>query len=162
MIKLFIPIEPMGAVRTTQRQKFMDERAQRYRTYKQHIALLARQTIHLPSENPILADITFYMPFPSSWSGKKKERNNGLIHTSKPDIDNMVKGVFDSLNKIAWKDDNQVFEIHSKKMYSYNPGIAVEIWELEEDANEEQSKAKAEAQEDYRQKGKGPSKAGIS
>lgn len=131
MIKLFIPIEPMGAVRTTQRQKFVDKRAQKYHTYKQQIALLAKEQINTPSESPIMADITFYMPIPSNWSAKKKERMNGAVHRSKPDIDNLIKGLFDSFNKIAWKDDNQVFEVHSKKVYSFNPGIGVEIWEQE-------------------------------
>jgi Holliday junction resolvase RusA-like endonuclease len=132
MIKLFIPIIPMGAVRTTQKQKFVDERAKRYHTYKQQIAFLAKQHIRTPSNCPILAEITFYMPMPQSWSQKKKDRYNGSIHRSKPDIDNLIKGLFDSLNKIAWKDDNQVYEVHCKKMYSYNPGIGIEIWEMEE------------------------------
>jgi Holliday junction resolvase RusA-like endonuclease len=132
MIKLFIPIFPMGAVRTTQKQKFVDERAQRYFSYKHQIAMLVKQHIHRPSEFPILVDVTFYMPMPASWSGKKKERHNGQIHKSKPDIDNLIKGLFDSLNKIAWKDDNLVYEVHSKKVYSFNPGIAFEIWELKE------------------------------
>ncbi|NRD80308.1 RusA family crossover junction endodeoxyribonuclease [Bacillus sp. BRMEA1] len=148
MIKLFIPIEPMGAVRTTQKQKFMDKRAMRYRTYKQHIALLVKQHIKSPTNSPILADITFYMPMPSSWSGKKKERMNGAIHRSKPDIDNMVKGLFDSFNKIVWKDDNQVCEVHSKKVYSFNPGIGVEIWELEDEVNGEQGQTKKKIKKD--------------
>lgn len=122
----------MGAVRTTQKQKFVDERAKKYHSYKQKIALLTKQHIKKPTESPIMADITFYMPMPASWSGKKKERLNGAVHKSKPDIDNLIKGCFDAFNKIAWKDDNQVFEVHSKKVYSYNPGIGVEIWELEE------------------------------
>jgi Holliday junction resolvase RusA-like endonuclease len=133
MIKLFIPIKPMGAVRTTQKQKFVDKRAQRYLTYKQQIALLVSKQIEKPSDRPILADITFYMPMPNSWSGKKKERLNGQIHTSKPDIDNLIKGVFDAINGICWKDDRQVYEVHSKKFYSFNPGIGIEIWELEEE-----------------------------
>ncbi|MFE8697952.1 RusA family crossover junction endodeoxyribonuclease [Cytobacillus sp. FJAT-53684] len=133
MNKLFIPIIPMGAVRTTQKQKYVDERARRYHAYKQQIAILANQHIRTPSNCPILADITFYMPIPKSWSQKKKERYNGYIHRSKPDIDNLIKGLFDSLNTIAWKDDNQVYEVHSKKMYSFNPGIGIEIWELNEE-----------------------------
>jgi Holliday junction resolvase RusA-like endonuclease len=132
MIKLFIPIKPMGAVRTTQKQKFVDERAKKYHTYKQHIALLTRQQIRTPSAKPIMADVTFYMPIPTSWSGVKKEQHDGAMHTSKPDIDNLIKGLFDSFNKIAWKDDNQVYEVHSIKKYSFNPGIGVEIWELDE------------------------------
>lgn len=131
MIKLFIPIIPMGAVRTTQRQKWVDERAKRYITYKQQIALFIKQQIKTTSEKPIEATVTFYMPIPNSWSQKKKERMNGSVHISKPDVDNLIKGVFDSLNKIVWKDDNQVYEVHSKKVYSFNPGIEINIQESE-------------------------------
>lgn len=152
MIKLFIPIVPMGAVRTTQRQKWVDKRAQRYFTYKQQIALLAKQYIHTPSDKPILVDIAFYMPIPDSWSKKKKERFNGAVHTSKADIDNLIKGCFDAINKIAWQDDRQVYEVHSRKMYSFNPGIALEIWELEDEDHDEQNKAKTST-------AKAPSKA---
>jgi Holliday junction resolvase RusA-like endonuclease len=129
--KLFIPIEPMGAVRTTQKQKFVDERAKKYHTYKKIIASLAKRHFLNPSTAPILAEITFYMPIPSSWSNKKKESKTGAFHTSKPDLDNLIKGCFDALNKIAWKDDNQVYEVRSQKVYSTNPGIGLEIWELE-------------------------------
>lgn len=133
MLKLFIPLPPMGAVRTTQKQKYVDERAKKYFTYKHHIAFLTKQHLKVPTKNPVLVDLTFYMPIPNSWSKKKKEYYNGKIHKSKPDIDNLIKGVFDSLNKIAWKDDNQVYEVHSKKTYSYNPGIGIEIWDLKEE-----------------------------
>ena len=133
MHKLFIPIQPMGAVRTTQRQKFVDERAKKYLEYKRHIAWLTRQHIKTPTKNPILVEVTFYMPIPKSWSQKKKDHSNGAIHKSKPDIDNLIKGLFDSLNKVAWADDNQVYEVHSKKVYSFNPGIGFEIWEASEE-----------------------------
>jgi Holliday junction resolvase RusA-like endonuclease len=152
MIKLFIPIIPMGAVRTTQRQKFVDERAKKYFTYKQQIALLVKQHINTPTGRPILADITFYMPIPMSWSLKKKERYNGAVHKSKPDIDNMIKGCFDALNKIAWKDDNQVYEVNSRKVYSFNPGIGIEIWELEEEENAEQVETETAVKKNNRSK----------
>ena len=125
----FIPIQPMGAVRTTQKQKWTDERYKKYAAYKEHIGFMARQIIKQPTTAPILATVTFYMPIPNSWSQKKKERHEGAIHTSKPDIDNLVKGLFDSLNKIAWKDDAQVYEVHSRKLYSKTPGIEFELVE---------------------------------
>jgi Holliday junction resolvase RusA-like endonuclease len=147
MIKLFIPIIPMGAVRTTRASKGWGTKSGiKYAAYKKQIGYLVKQHIHSPSERPISVDVTFYMPMLSSWSGKKKERMNGAIHKSKPDIDNLIKGCFDALNKIAWEDDNQVYEVNSRKMYSYNPGIGIEIWEMEEETkDDQQSKAKTSA-----------------
>jgi Holliday junction resolvase RusA-like endonuclease len=127
--KLFIPILPMGAVRTTQRQKFSDKRYLKYAAYKMKIGLLAREVFKTPLEGPISAHVTFYMPIPDSWSQKKKDSKLGAFHTSKPDIDNLIKGMFDSLNKITWKDDNQVYEVYSQKIYSKDPGIEFELLE---------------------------------
>jgi Holliday junction resolvase RusA-like endonuclease len=39
----------------------------------------------------------FTMQMPKSWSKKKRDEMNGQPHKQKPDIDNMLKGVFDCL-----------------------------------------------------------------
>lgn len=134
--KLFIPTEPMGAVRTTQKQKFSDPRYQKYATYKTHIALLVGSRVRMipAGKAIIITDLTFYMPIPAS--GKVTRLNystgkriqvpvmEGMPHMAKPDIDNLVKGLFDSLNGVAWADDNQVFKItNTQKVYSEYPGI---------------------------------------
>jgi Holliday junction resolvase RusA-like endonuclease len=41
--------------------------------------------------------IRFYIPCPKTWSQKKKKQYHGSLHQAKPDIDNLVKAVFDSL-----------------------------------------------------------------
>lgn len=44
------------------------------------------------------------------------------------DIDNMIKLVFDSLNKIAWKDDTQITRLVAEKHYDKErPRTEVEI-----------------------------------
>lgn len=130
--KIFIPIEPMGAVRTTQKAKHVSTTYQRYAAYKEHIALLVAGRLNiLPRGVAIAVDVTFYMPIPKS--GKIKLNNKqikvveGQAHIFKPDIDNLIKGLFDSLNGIAWADDNQVFEVKSRKVYSEYPGIEFRI-----------------------------------
>lgn len=50
-----------------------------------------------------------------------------LKPTKKPDIDNVVKIICDSLNGVAYKDDAQIVEIHAYKLYSENPRVEVEI-----------------------------------
>lgn len=131
--KIFLPIEPMGAVRTTQKQKFVDERAKRYYQYKQDIKTMAMARRLRPIEKGVGAsvDVTFYMPIPRSWSQKKRDEHKGKPHLIKSDIDNLVKGFFDSLNKVAWYDDSQVYEVKSRKFYSDEPGIEFRIECLE-------------------------------
>lgn len=86
-----------------------------------------------PSTEAIKIHLLFFMKRPKSHYGTGK--NAGKIknsapeyHTSKPDIDNMVKFVFDCLNKYLWKDDSQIIEITSKKMYGSYPRTEI-TWE---------------------------------
>jgi Holliday junction resolvase RusA-like endonuclease len=131
-INLTIPIEPMGAVRMTGRGKYIKPNAQRYLNYKQVIQLHARGQLKGQQllTGPIEIIITFVMPIPQSWSNVKKQRAIGQWHIKKPDTDNLVKSVFDSLNKLAWQDDNQVSKVLAAKFYGEKPGINITITEL--------------------------------
>lgn len=133
MMKFRFYIDPMGAVRTTQRQKYTDLAAKRYSNYKKFIALKAKQHAQCgePTTAACAVNICFIMPIPKSKQGKGLE---GKPHTVKPDIDNLIKGAFDAVNKIIWKDDNQVVEVNASKVYEYpgcgGPGIEMEVIEL--------------------------------
>ncbi|MCM3425595.1 RusA family crossover junction endodeoxyribonuclease [Bacillus paralicheniformis] len=137
MITLNIPVEPMGAVRMTGRGKFVKPNAKRYLSYKDFIKFKAKEQLKGQEffTGPIEVEILFLMPIPKSWAKWKKRVAPGKRHTVKPDIDNLIKGVFDALNQIAWMDDNQVSEVTACKRYSENPGITVritraaEVWE---------------------------------
>lgn len=63
----------------------------------------------------------------------KKERNEiaegKKSPTKKPDIDNIVKIILDSLNKVCFKDDNQITKIEVEKVYSEEEKIYVRIEE---------------------------------
>lgn len=69
------------------------------------------------------------VPIPASWSQRKRDQAiAGLIRpTTKPDIDNVEKAVFDGLNGITWKDDVQVVEVSKRKRYSATPCVMVSI-----------------------------------
>lgn len=58
-----------------------------------------------------LKDIVFVIPFPKSYSNKKKKDLDGKPHTLKPDLDNLIKAFQDSLL------DNDSF-IHTYKNIS--------------------------------------------
>lgn len=125
-MKVIIDIEPMGAVRTTQKQKYVDPAAIRYANYKLLIAYKLREKIKEPFLGAINVNVLFVMPM----TKKMKPEQAGEWHLKKPDLDNMIKGVFDAANKIAWKDDSQVVQSSEMKMYGLHPEIHIEITEV--------------------------------
>lgn len=105
-------------------------------------------------DGPIMVDATFYMKAPlnvskkptpkaraKTWDAFKKFMDETLWHAKIPDVDNLVKSLFDSISKagynkvdkkgIVWTDDSIVCELRARKKYSPNPRIELEIKELE-------------------------------
>jgi Holliday junction resolvase RusA-like endonuclease len=78
--------------------------------------------------------ITSYYPIAKSTSKKKKEKMlNGEINpTKKPDCDNVLKIIADSLNQIAYHDDAQIIEATIVKKFAEVPKTEVEIYDLED------------------------------
>lgn len=120
-MKITIAIEPMGAVRTTRAMAGRTESGRRYALYKHRIGRAIAQAMPQPASGAIGVPLmVFKMPIPKSSRGIKP----GDLHTKKPDIDNLIKGLFDAANGIAWVDDNRVASIGSvQKIYSDEPGI---------------------------------------
>ena len=83
-------------------------------------------------EGPIRAYITCYYAIPKSMSKTKREKAlSGLLRpVKKPDLDNIAKAILDSLNKLAYSDDNQVVEIIIKKYYAEKPFVKVELQQI--------------------------------
>lgn len=70
-------------------------RLERYNQYKVDLlALCKAKGFKLPSQGLC---ITFFIPMPKSWKKWQRAHMNGKLHRSKPDIDNLLKAVFDSL-----------------------------------------------------------------
>lgn len=70
-----------------------------------------------------------YFTIPASASKKKqKQMEDGEIRPAKkPDMDNIIKVVADSLNQIAYRDDVQIVDCQLRKYYSRQPRIEVTI-----------------------------------
>jgi Holliday junction resolvase RusA-like endonuclease len=81
---------------------------------------------------PVAAVLHMRLDVPASWSKKKQaEAFAGRLRpTSKPDMDNVVKAVFDALNGVVWRDDVQVVSLHCVKSYAPAPGVYVRIEEM--------------------------------
>ena len=63
--------------------------------------------------------ILFTMPMPKSWSKKKKAEMDFKPHKSRPDIDNLLKAVFDAL----YKEDSGIWQTHAAKVWGYEGSI---------------------------------------
>ncbi|MCM0625328.1 RusA family crossover junction endodeoxyribonuclease [Lysinibacillus sp. OL1_EC] len=100
--------------------------------YKSFVRLVAAE--HAP-ESLITEDIKLtidvYRKMPKAISNSKKKLqqalNGELRPTTKPDIDNLAKGIKDGLSKVIWRDDSQVTELVARKWYSDNPRAEVTI-----------------------------------
>ena len=94
------------------------------------------QAMQYKPKSPILGEVHikvwFCMPRPKShyrtgkFVGVLKD-SAPLWHTSRPDIDNICKFIFDSLNGVFWKDDSQICQVTAYKIYGSRPRVVVEI-----------------------------------
>lgn len=82
-------------------------------------------------EGRIKVNIIAYFSIPKTT--KKADINemleNNISPTKKPDIDNIVKAILDSMNKFAFKDDNQITKLEVEKKYSLEDKVYVKIEE---------------------------------
>lgn len=82
-------------------------------------------------EGRIKVSIIAYFSIPKTT--KKADINemleNNISPIKKPDIDNIVKSILDSMNKFAFKDDNQITKLEVEKKYSLEDKVYVKIEE---------------------------------
>ena len=98
-------------------------------------SILQQQAPKEPISAPISLEVVFYMGRPKNHykSGKNSEMLKDTApeyHSGRPDLDNMVKFVQDSLNTIYYKDDALISQITAKKIYSENPRTEITITKL--------------------------------
>lgn len=84
-----------------------------------------------PLEGRILATIRAFIAFPKNCSKKNREEmlSGKVSPTKKPDIDNIAKIVLDALNKLAFKDDNQITRLNIEKIYAEEEKLKIKIEE---------------------------------
>ena len=72
-----------------------------------------------PLEGRICVNIKAYFAIPKNTSKIQKQAmlEGTLSPVKKPDIDNIAKIILDSLNKLAFKDDNQITKLEVEKVY---------------------------------------------
>ncbi|HCK3094151.1 RusA family crossover junction endodeoxyribonuclease [Clostridioides difficile] len=102
------------------------------KSYEELIKWLYQSKVKYRFTGYIKMTLRCYYSIAKSNSKKVKEqkRNNVLRPSKKPDIDNVVKIIADSLNEIAYKDDTQIVEVVASKYYSDNPRVEVELEDI--------------------------------
>ena len=78
-----------------------------------------------------MLNITFYMQIPVSLSKVKREALIGQHHVKRPDIENLAKGIMDSLSGVVYDDDSQVCELILTKRYSETPQTILTLHEID-------------------------------
>ena len=104
--------------------------------FKQYVQMVAAQ--HAPAKlitGPVHSNLDFYRSIPKKYQTKPKQQlieAGELLPLTKPDIDNLAKGVKDGLSKVIWHDDSRVVSMNSRKFYSMTPRVVAHISYLEE------------------------------
>lgn len=126
-------MKAMGAVRMTQRGKFVSKQAIKYLNYKSAIRISAQSQYKGELiDTPIEVECRFYFKPPKSYTKTKLKQitSKQMLYTKKPDVDNLFKGVTDALNGVIYNDDSQIVKATMYKEYSDEDRIVVEIREV--------------------------------
>lgn len=140
MITFTVPGEPQGKARA---RTFYNHAAHKISTMTPEKTVIYEAIIKQffeinkpsgfkPIEGMVQLTVRAYYSIPKSASKKKcLEMTEGKIRPmKKPDADNVLKVIADSLNKIAYKDDTQIVDTSVQKFYSDIPRVEVEIEEI--------------------------------
>lgn len=101
--------------------------------YEKSVKKAYKNKYYFGENTPLGVKILAYYEIPKSSTKKNRFLMllNKLRPTKKPDVDNIIKIVLDSLNKIAYKDDAQIVECTILKFYSEEPRVEVTLWDIE-------------------------------
>lgn len=121
-----IEIDPMGAPRMSQRDRWTNVEAGKGRpVVLRYFAYRDKLNEALPGYKlPQRLSLTYFIPMPKSWTKHKRSLMAGSPHASKPDADNLAKGFMDAF-KVEGQDDRHVAVLHVEKYWSYQGSIEV-------------------------------------
>ena len=83
-------------------------------------------------ESLMKVEIQAFYPVPKSFSKKKtvSALSGGILPTTKPDCDNIIKVVLDALNGVAYYDDKQVVSVSCEKYYALSGFLKITVREI--------------------------------
>jgi Holliday junction resolvase RusA-like endonuclease len=137
MVEFFVPGQPVGKGRPRigrvagHARMFTPEKTV---SYESTVKLFASRAMagRALIEGAVRVEMLIACQIPASWSQKKQASAaaGGVLPTTKPDVDNVEKALFDAMNGVVWKDDVQVVSVVKDKRYSPLPGVTVTVEEI--------------------------------
>jgi len=103
-------------------------------SYENDVATYAKMAMDFkrPLTGPLKVTLLFIFEAHKAPRWRHEMELNGWIsHTSKPDIDNLVKSIFDGFNRVVWLDDQQITKLITEKKYGAEPCIYAVVEEID-------------------------------
>lgn len=117
-------------INTTTASAYTPSRTKEYEELvKQYFIIKYRGTKPLEGRLSVTIKACFAIPKNTSKSRLGEMLNNTISPVKKPDIDNIAKIVLDALNKLAFKDDNQITKLYIEKIYSEEEKVEILVEE---------------------------------
>ena len=117
MIKTFI-LDPVAKPRMSRSDVWLLRPCvARYRAFCDELRLQAKG-MRFPEHG---AWVIFRLPMPRGWSDRKKEATAGEPHKTVPDVDNLVKSIFDALET----DDRHIWDVRITKVWDHTGSIEI-------------------------------------
>lgn len=99
--------------------------------YERNVAAFAKHAMKRlpPSARPLFFAATVVIKPPGSWSLVKQAAaiEAKIAPSVKPDLDNILKALYDGMNGVVWTDDAQIVTTFARKMYGRVPGVYVRV-----------------------------------
>jgi Holliday junction resolvase RusA-like endonuclease len=130
--ELILDGEPIGKGRPRfSRQTGHTYTPEKTARFEERLAWAAQSTMQRRPlfDGPLRVLINAYFSIPASKPAKWRlaAMEQKILPTKKPDIDNVIKGVADALNKVVYVDDTQIVSLAAGKFYSDRPRIEIFI-----------------------------------
>lgn len=121
MRKITFLIEPVPASRprVTRWATYYQPKYTQFKKDMQKLLLGTEKTLYFEL---LKVDLKFFFTTPKSWSEKKKKEHDGTPKYGTPDLDNLEKAIYDSLNGYVWLDDSQVVDHRAQKFWTKGKG----------------------------------------
>lgn len=104
---------------------------QKGKDYERAVATYAKQAMKFspPLASPVEVAVVVCFAPEKSWPAWKKAQAlaGELAHTSKPDLDNIIKALKDAMNGIVYVDDSQVITLIARKRYGISDAVYVSV-----------------------------------
>lgn len=117
-----VTFEIPGKPFAKQRPRFSRKSGQAYtpkatESYESLVRAKALPLFPKPLIGPVIVEIIAIFEPAASWSKAKRETALYRPHIQRPDADNLGKCCCDGLNRVAFADDGQIYDLRIKKMW---------------------------------------------